>query len=640
MTVYSAGGPRMPEPEEELIFTEEVNNAFSGLPRFVSVKLGRRISSAWQTKGFAGAREKFALMVQKDLPCITGVNKRYAINPDELPGWLFGGLASDQAYGAVHSMTWRFNSLVDGDDGDAHLLAQDLSAFLIAEMQHLSVLLADEDADAAAGAIYAMVAGLVEHFRMEPPDWKRFIGRKLTLEQLTVAISRMLSVRWWQGKLRAFSRRWREHLLIAMGGVRRQSSPHCSYEWVQRWLAGRKHGRRLMADTDVEDEETGEKFSLLDLVDSSISDAEKRRAELMTRVKGLEDLARFEGVAHEQGYVGLFFTMTAPSKYHAWLETGYRNRRYNGASPKDTQNYFSGLWRQIGATLRRRGIGVFGLRSAEPHHDGTPHWHGVLYVHQDHAVALQEILEYYANRDDDVEKVTTRKAGRKSHLEIKPVLDDLGSATAYIAKHIGMNIDGCAPGGMNHETGHSLVVTARHASAWASLWGIKQFQFIGSAPVSVWRELRRFNNQAHADRISPALGELHRAASEGDWKTYTRLQGGPFVARRDLVIRTWYQRSEEPDECGQHASAIKGVYMPGCDTPPVVTRSRNWRITRNVTTGSPGVNRGPALTPWTCVNNCISGRKRPVDHPPDLCIRIPVQLELNFWEEKKGKNEH
>lgn len=28
MTVYSAGGPRMPEPEEELIFTEEVNSAF------------------------------------------------------------------------------------------------------------------------------------------------------------------------------------------------------------------------------------------------------------------------------------------------------------------------------------------------------------------------------------------------------------------------------------------------------------------------------------------------------------------------------------------------------------------------------------------------------------------------------------
>ncbi|ENB8590211.1 replication endonuclease, partial [Escherichia coli] len=125
----------------------------------------------------------------------------------------------------------------------------------------------------------------------------------------------------------------------------------------------------------------------------------------------------------------------------------------------------------------------------------TPHWHGVLYVHQEYAVALQEILEYYANRDDDAEKVTIRKAGRKSHLEIKPVLDDLGSATAYIAKHIGMNIDGCASGGINHETGHTLVVTARHASAWASLWGIKQFQFIGSAPVSVWRELRRFNNQ-------------------------------------------------------------------------------------------------------------------------------------------------
>ncbi|EJJ0958425.1 TPA: replication endonuclease [Escherichia coli] len=636
MTVYSAGGPRTPELEEELAFTGEVDRAFSGLPRFVSVKLGRRISSAWITKGFSGAREKFALMLQRDLPCIIAVNKRYAINPDELPGWLFGGLASDQAYGAIHAMTWRFNALADGDDGDAHLLAKDLAEFLIAEMQHLSGILADEDAVAAAGAIYAMVSGLVEHFRMEPPDWKRFISRKLTLEQVTVAISRMLSVRWWAGKLKTLSRRWREHLLIAMGGVRRQASPHCSYEWVQRWMAGRKHGRRIMAGTEIEDEDTGEKFSLLDFVDSSISDAEKRRAELMTRVKGLEDLARFEGVAQEQGYTGLFFTMTAPSKYHAWLETGYRNRRYNGASPKDTQNYFSLLWRQISATLRRRGIGIFGLRSAEPHHDGTPHWHGVLYVHGEHEAALREVMEYYANREEDAENAGTRRAGRKSHLEIKPVLDDLGSASAYIAKHIGMNLDGCAPGGMNHETGHTLVVTARHASAWASMWGIKQFQFIGSAPVSVWRELRRFNNQAHADRISPELGRLHRAASEGDWKTYTRLQGGPFVARSDLVLRTWYQCSEEPDECGRHVSAIKGVYMPGRDTPPVPTRVRRWKITRNVTADSLKINRGPAVTPWTCVNNCISGRKRPDDRLLDCYLKIPIQLELDLEEVKKG----
>ncbi|AIR62474.1 hypothetical protein LH23_17970 [Cedecea neteri] len=35
---------------------------------------------------------------------------------------------------------------------------------------------------------------------------------------------------------------------------------------------------------------------------------------------------------------------------------------------------------------------------------------------------------------------------------------------------------------------------------------------------------------------------MHRAADAGDWQEYTPLQGGTFVARRDLPLRIWYQR--------------------------------------------------------------------------------------------------
>ncbi|HAO0321306.1 TPA: replication endonuclease [Escherichia coli] len=635
------GGFRTPTPEEEQQFFDDVRQAFIHLPRFIAQRLSRRVVSAYHVKGYSGARAMFAGIMQHDVPVLERTQKQYIINPDELPGYIFGGLASDDAYGVVRSLSWRFNVLMDGDEGDVRLLAQDISLYLLGEMEHLDALLAGEDSGAASGAFYAMAAGLVEHFRQEPPEWKRFTCRKLSLEQVMVAISRMMSERYWMGCLLPYVRRWREHLNIAVGEVRRQTSPHCSYERVQQWLAGRQRGREIMASTDVEDEDTGERFNLLDFVNNSVSDNEKRRAEMMTRVKGLENLAKFDGVAQEQGYTGLFFTITPPSEYHAWLMSGHRNRKYNGASPREAQQYFTGMWRRISSTLRRKGINIFGLRVSEPHHDGTPHWHGVLFVHEEHEKQLREILEDYANRAAHSGRAggnaCIRRPGYKSHLEIKRIDEDLGSATAYIAKHIGMNLDGCAPGGTNQETGHPMVVTARHACAWASLWGIKQFQFIGSAPVSVWRELRRFNNQAHADRISPQLGELHRAANGGDWQTYTRLQGGLFTTRDGLTLRAWYRLSDEPDECGRFSSAIRGVYLPGKSMPPVMTRTRSWKITRrnDVKPGSLKKHRKPALTPWTRVNNCIMSKKQPVVHPPDPYLKIPIQLELDFGEAKK-----
>lgn len=45
----------------------------------------------------------------------------------------------------------------------------------------------------------------------------------------------------------------------------------------------------------------------------------------MTRIRG------FENICNELGYVGEFYTLTAPSKYHATTKAGYRNS--NGAVP-------------------------------------------------------------------------------------------------------------------------------------------------------------------------------------------------------------------------------------------------------------------------------------------------------------------
>ncbi|WP_352435703.1 replication endonuclease [Citrobacter sedlakii] len=209
------------------------------------------------------------------------------------------------------------------------------------------------------------------------------------------------------------------------------------------------------------------------------------------------------------------------------------------------------------------------MRVAEAHHDGTPHWHGLLFTLPEHQDALRGVMQRYAT-DEDADELTT-KHGIQPRFDFKPIDPEQGSATGYIVKYVSKNIDGYAlDNESDDESGRPLKETAQHASAWASTWGIRQFQFLTGVPVSVWRELRRMRNQAAADQVNPLFAEIHRAADVGDWQTFVNLMGGPLAKRCDLPVRAYYQDRPEPNAWGEYLNVIKGVSMPLIDVPPVI----------------------------------------------------------------------
>ncbi|MBJ2555089.1 replication endonuclease, partial [Salmonella enterica subsp. enterica serovar Bareilly] len=266
-------------------------------------------------------------------------------------------------------------------------------------------------------------------------------------------------------------------------------------------------------------------------------------------------------------------TITAPSRFHAVHSKGGFVSQWDGSTPQDTQRYLCGVWAKARAAISRAGIHVFGFRVVEPHHDGTPHWHMLLFMRPQDVDTVRDILCYHARITDSEELQTPNALKARFHVEaIDPAK---GSATGYIAKYISKNIDGFAlDGEQDEETGENLRDMAKSVSAWASRWRIRQFQQIGGAPVTVWRELRRLRDQVLTDRRMDAV---LAAADVGDWAAYTQAQGGALVARRDLVVRLVYEITEQGNEYAEDVQRVQGVYSPLVPDSEVCTRLVKWQ---------------------------------------------------------------
>lgn len=378
----------------------------------------------------------------------------------------------------------------------------------------------------------------------------------------------------------------------------------------------------LSLNRSVYDGVTGNRISLIEKYDGSVANPAIRRCELMTRIRG------FENICNELGYVGEFYTLTAPSKFHATTKAGYRNSRWNGASPADTQRYLAGLWARIRAKLHRDDIRIFGIRVAEPHHDGTPHWHMLMFMLPEDVDRVRAVITRYA-REEDHHKLKSEKA-RKARFHAEAIDPDKGSATGYVAKYISKNIDGYAlDDERDDESGEMLKETAPAVSAWAARWRIRQFQFVGGAPVTVYRELRRMADAETAKGLSVEFALVHDAADAGDWAGYVNAQGGPFVRRDELQVRAWYESTDAVNEYGEECVRIRGVYDKEVgDCTPIITRLTQWKIVAKRPQTEGFEVKGASAPSRSSVNNCTpEAGPDPAERPPGDLTRPLTRRE-------------
>ncbi|HAS1014279.1 replication endonuclease [Enterobacter roggenkampii] len=474
--------------------------------------------------------------------------------------------------------------------------------------------------------IYCHLGREMLALRVVPPAWTAPWER----DRIFTAILRMCSPDWWGRKIWRLRCDWRENQLRAVGAVHRKAHAYVSASSLVEWQEQRRKNREFFKSHELVDED-GNVSSLEEMINKSTSNPAIRRHELMARMAGVEL------VAQQRGDVGIFLTITCPSKYHSNVESGHHNSKWNHTTVAQAQRYLCRVWNRATAKLKREDLRPYGFRVAEPHHDGTPHWHALLFMPQAEVKATVAILRAYFIAEDRDELGRNTGARFKS----KKMDPRKGSATAYIAKYISKNIDGHALAGeLDDETGKPLNETAKYAMAWASLHRIRQFQPLGQPPVSVYRELRKLSNQLTNQRkiantfkrgaamlADPEMDAVCAAADVGCFATYILRQGGVLIPRENYVVRLAYQPADEMNAYCEIPEKVFGVWSPRLgEGSRICTRLVKWtiRAKSKATTGAKGgPGLGVAVLPsptgdaWSSVNNSTEDEKI-TDFAPDV----------------------
>lgn len=446
---------------------------------------------------------------------------------------------------------------------------------------------------AEAGAVRRYLEGVAASWGIRP------FGCEVTHAGV---IARLTDALWWRRQLRALHARKIEGAAISLGYVHRRAELYCSdVTLIRRQQQKRRNAATLEAVTAIN--ENGDEFTLAELAARSVANPRIRRGELMTRIAG------FEAVAQGMGHAAEFVTLTCPSRMHARLsKSGDENPSYDGTAPREAQRYLTRVWARIRAAWARVGIEPYGFRIAEPHHDGTPHWHMLFFMPAERVQEFRRLLVRYALADAGDEP-----GARRNRVKFVSIDWRRGSAAGYVAKYVAKNIDGYGVG--SDLFGNDAVESSARVEAWASTWGIRQFQQIGGPPVGVWRELRRLP-ETEAGRV----GRARAAADAGNWRAYCEAMGGTAKpvqkVRSGRAVRYWpLAVATKPAELtdartgeilplanryGEPATPRPAGVLDRLSGAVFASLRHVWVIVRRAISRVAAVVRRP----WTCVNNC------------------------------------
>jgi len=207
------------------------------------------------------------------------------------------------------------------------------------------------------------------------------------------------------------------------------------------------------------------KISLSDIFISANHSPNRYYAEIQNRINTLSELAK------KRGLKALFMTMTLPGEYHPYTDNNTRiNPEYNGVNAKEAVKELTKMFAKLrhdrslkdGLTKENR---IY-FRVNEPHKDGTPHTHILMFVPAERVSRIKKAFKRLFNR-----------VGNN-------IQDDLRNATSYVMKYINKTLP------LSKQ--ENLSKKDKYLNAWYSKNRIIRFHSSRTlAPLAIYRLMHK-----------------------------------------------------------------------------------------------------------------------------------------------------
>lgn len=409
----------------------------------------------------------------------------------------------------------------------------------------------------------------------------------LLSHKLDPVIARFTHKDYWAKVLNKSMIRGIDNAVRARGHVCKNKEPYISKVALNFFRIRQTNQKNQIDGMElVEVGNEDNRVDLADIIEKSLANGANRRAELMVRIHGMEELSQ------SKNWDANFYTMTAPSKYHP-TSNSRRNKKYEGATVREAVDYLNKVWQRIRAEINRQtDNNYYGVRVCEPHVDGTPHFHFLIFAQKNEAEKITEIMRQYAIAEDREEL----KDDTTPRFDVKP-LNDGRKATGYISKYISKNIDAFGVA-TDEETGEPADTMAERVIAWARIHAIRQFQTFGLPPIGIYRELRKIRKEQ-----SGALEYYERVRAAADASNYAEVitecwsndfklekkrlfdkdTGEIFSDCPSDVVNRWGDLKE--------FAHVEGVSVDVLNVETLITRTTEWILQRKE---EPGVKEARA----------------------------------------------